>query len=67
MLFDDMLSRLLLFFGCGVGIRSVTGAFYAPLNCESAVIAAIAEVTSLPFTVSGSIDHGLPLGFWPQH
>lgn len=34
------------------------------LNSESAVIDTTAKEASSPFTVSGSMDHGLPHGFW---
>ena len=43
------------------GIEVVTEAF---LNCESAVIKAMTKDASLPFTASGSVVHGLPLGIW---
>lgn len=37
------------------------------LNCESAVIDAAAKEASSSFTVSSSVDHRLPHGFWLQH
>lgn len=36
------------------------------LNCESAVIVITAKVASLMVIESGSMDNGLPYGFWPQ-
>lgn len=37
------------------------------LNCKSAVITTTAKEVSLPFSVSGGMEHGLSHGFWPQH
>lgn len=37
------------------------------LNCESAVITTTAKEVSLPFSVSGGMEHRLSHGFWRQH
>jgi hypothetical protein len=37
------------------------------LNWESVVIDPTSKEASLPFAVNGSMDHGIPHGFWWQH
>lgn len=37
------------------------------LNCASAVIGIAAKAAYLLFTICGSMDHGLPHGFWHQY
>ena len=37
------------------------------LNCESVANNSMSKVASLPFIVSGNMDHGHPVGSWCQH
>lgn len=62
-LFNAILSRLLPFRGMGVLIIEASVSLF---NCEPAVISTTVKVASSPFTVCGSMDHGLSRGLWRQ-
>ena len=69
-LFDGLLSRLLLFWRARLDLEK--GFFYRHslsliLNCESADIDPIAKAASFPFTKSRSLGHGLPHSFQDEH
>lgn len=64
-LFDGFLPRLLLCRGVWKGLSPKP---YVPfLDCEVAIIDANAKLASWPFTISRSMDRGLPCGLHRQH
>jgi hypothetical protein len=66
--FNGLLCRLFPHRGVEVGKRlSKMPPVSLILNCESSVLDDTAKEASLPFTVSGSVDHGLPQHFWLQY
>lgn len=60
---------MLSLFGVGwVEVGVVTEVFYVLLpNWETTVSDTTAEISSLPFTVSGTMDHRHPHGLYCQH